>query len=187
MKIPLTIIITVAALIVVGLATVFLGVYNVSAMNREGNLQRWLFSTAKNHSITRRAGNITVPPLGDSTKVAIGYMHYDEMCVTCHGGPGIEPSDIGQGLNPRAPELSGLVAKLSDAELYWILKNGIKMTGMPAFGNTHTDEQLWDMVAFVRLLPEMSPERYQAFAERMGDDESEEMMEMNEHHEHGHH
>jgi mono/diheme cytochrome c family protein len=84
------------------------------------------------------------------------------MCVTCHGAPGVDASEAGEGLNPAAPDLStGKVQKRSDGELFWLVQGGIRMTGMPAFGPTHNDEEIWKIVAFVRRLPALSPEEQQ--------------------------
>jgi len=77
----------------------------------------------------------------------------------------MEKSEIGEGLNPPPPDLAASVSDLSPQEIFWILKYGIKMTGMPAFGPTHDDEKLWDLTAFVKRLPTMTPDQYRAMAE----------------------
>jgi mono/diheme cytochrome c family protein len=83
------------------------------------------------------------------------------MCVTCHGAPGVDREEIGKGLNPEPPRLEKIVANWTDAELFWTVKNGIRMTGMPGFGGTHTDAEVRSIVSFVRRLPRMSPQEYQ--------------------------
>jgi mono/diheme cytochrome c family protein len=66
---------------------------------------------------------------------------------------------LAKGLNPSAPELqSSDTQAMSDGELFWTVKHGIRMTGMPAFAPTHTDAQIWKIVAFVRHLPNLTPE-----------------------------
>ena len=81
------------------------------------------------------------------------------MCVTCHGAPGVDASEAGEGLNPPAPDLTtGKVQKRTDGELFWLVQSGIRMTGMPAFGPTHKDEEIWKIVAFLRRLPALSPD-----------------------------
>ena len=69
---------------------------------------------------------------------------------------------------PSAPDLTNkeVVARWSDAELYWIIKNGIGETGMPALGPTHQDQEMWGVAAFVRQLPDISPQEYQAIGKR---------------------
>ena len=82
------------------------------------------------------------------------------MCVQCHGAPGKERGEIGKGLTPRPPSLIDAVPLWSSSELFWIVKNGIQMTGMPAFGPTHDDDRIWAIVSFVQQLPRMSPTQY---------------------------
>ena len=78
------------------------------------------------------------------------------------------PAKWGQGLRPQSPELSKVAHRWTPPQLFWILKQGIIATGMPAFGSTHTEDQLWDLVAFVQRLASLSPEQYRAFAQDTG-------------------
>jgi mono/diheme cytochrome c family protein len=89
------------------------------------------------------------------------------MCEVCHGAPGINQSELSSGLNPLAPELSHAVEDWSDEELFWITKYGIKMSGMPAWGNTHSDNEIWSIIAFVKQMPEMSDEEYKDFSKEV--------------------
>src|SRR3546814_12835451 len=82
------------------------------------------------------------------------------MCSSCHLAPGLEKSEISQGLYPRAPELFREPQR-SAKEQFWLIKHGVKLTAMPAWGKTHSDELIWDMVAFVRQMPKMSPAQSQ--------------------------
>jgi len=82
------------------------------------------------------------------------------MCAGCHGGPGVERGETGKGMTPTPPDLAEEAGEWSDAELYWITEHGIKLAGMPAFGPTHSDEEIAMIAAFVRLLPEMTAEEY---------------------------
>jgi len=84
----------------------------------------------------------------------------------------VEKSEVGLGLNPPAPDLAESAADLSPGEIFWILKNGIKMTGMPAFGPTHDDAKLWDITAFVGRLADMTPEQYRHPGGEHGGEES---------------
>ncbi|HEX6741616.1 MAG TPA: cytochrome c, partial [Sphingomicrobium sp.] len=99
--------------------------------------------------------------LGARKRIAAGAGLYDDMCAACHLGPGVERSELSQGLYPQAPELNRR-SDLGPAEQFWIIKHGVKLSAMPAWGKTHDDELIWDMVAFVRQLPNMSPEQYKA-------------------------
>lgn len=96
------------------------------------------------------------------------------MCSACHSAPGLEESPIQQGLNPKPPLLdSELVQRRSNEELFWIVKYGIKMTGMPAFGPTHDDIELWQIVGFMRRLPHIKAEEYQTMLKTIGKAEPE--------------
>ncbi len=163
-KILLTLAIALVVLVGLALAVIYAGTYDVSAANPEGSLTRWVLSTTMDNSVRHHAGGVVVPSLDDSALISLGFDHYNEMCVTCHGSPTSGRSEAGRGLNPPAPDLSEAASDWTPAELYWIIKNGIKMSGMPAFGLTHDERELWGMVAFVQKLPGMSAERYRAFS-----------------------
>ncbi|SYZ74158.1 Cytochrome C class I protein [Candidatus Zixiibacteriota bacterium] len=171
MKIFMTLIITIILLALIGLTVIMFGLYNVSAMNPDTGIKKWILSTASDNSVERHAAGITGPPLDDSSMVVLGYTHYSEMCVTCHGAPGIEPSEIGQGLNPHPPNLARSTRDMSDGEIFWVTKNGIKMTGMPAFGKTHSDDKIWAIVAFVKKMQNMTAEQYNAYGKTAGNTE----------------
>ena len=85
----------------------------------------------------------------------------------CHGAPGVKPKPW-VVLTPDPPDLSTAVRKWTDAQLYWIVKHGIKMSGMPAFGPSHSEEELWGIVAFLRKLPGMAPEEYERLTGHQG-------------------
>ena len=145
---------------VVGLA-VYSGAYNIAADDPHSRAIYWLTSTVRARSIAVRASNITIPlDLRDPKRIAAGAAEYGEMCSGCHLAPGLERTEISKGLYPSAPELSR-GSGLTPAEQFWVLKHGIKMTGMPAWGPTHDDDLLWDIVAFMQKLPSLSPQQYQ--------------------------
>lgn len=148
-----------------GLAFINSGLFDVAATKPDAGVVKWVLETTREKSIRSRSKDITVPSLDDESLVETGLRNYDQMCVGCHGAPGIPQSVIGEGLNPEPPDLSEEAAFMAPAELFWITQNGIKMTGMPAFGPTHSDEELWSMVAFMQKLPDLSPEKYKAMKE----------------------
>lgn len=153
-------------LIVVSLIIImflYSGIYNIGATSPHNKLTLWMINTLKDNSIEHHAKGIAVPNLNDSSMVNLGFAHYREMCVGCHAGPGLSRDEIGQGLYPMAPKLAESAKELSPSELFWITKNGIKMTGMPAFGKTHSDEKIWAIVSFLEKLPGMSNEQYNQF------------------------
>ncbi|MBV8202823.1 MAG: cytochrome c [Acidobacteria bacterium] len=164
------ILVAVIVLLAVGAAGfAYSGMFDVAAAVPEPQWRQRLFETVKDRSIDRRIAALpAAPPLGDPQQVRTGLIHFNEMCVTCHGAPGVPKSEIGVGLNPDPPDLQHEGAEQSPVRLFWVLKNGIKMTGMPAFGTTHTDEQLWSMVAFLKQLPKLNPEQYAAMLKEAG-------------------
>jgi mono/diheme cytochrome c family protein len=142
-------------------ALVLMGSFDVAADKPHSQPVFWLMNTVRERSVVVRAAGMTVPSdLTDAKRIASGAAQYDEMCSLCHLAPGMTRTEISRGLYPRAPELrrgSGL----SPAEEFWVVKHGLKMTGMPAWGVTHDDELLWDVVAFLRKLPELTADQYQ--------------------------
>jgi mono/diheme cytochrome c family protein len=165
MKYALVVLATLAVLGLLALVFPYTGLYDVAADGEHSGLEEWYLSTLSARSIRARAGGIAVPAeLADSARVARGAVAFSQMCRTCHGAPGRERSVTGQGMAPTPPRLSEAAAEWEPEEVYWILAHGIKMAGMPAYGPTHSDEELWELVAFVESLPEMTPERYEALA-----------------------
>ena len=148
-------------LLVAAAVGIYAGLYNMAADVPHTQPVYWLFETVRDRSIAARARNTIVPnDLDDSNRVSRGAGQYAEMCSSCHLAPGMKRTEISRGLYPRAPELRRKT-DLTPAEQFWIVKHGVKMTGMAAWGVTHEDELLWDVVAFVRKLPELTPEQYE--------------------------
>ncbi|MFN3695201.1 MAG: c-type cytochrome [Ignavibacterium sp.] len=177
MKILLTVLMTLAALFLLFLIYIYSGWHNVSAMNEESGLIKWVLNTTKNNSVESRIKDISVPDLKNSSLIKEGFEHYKEMCESCHGAPGIEETELSKGLNPPAPYLVEEAKEIDPKKLFWITKNGIKMTGMPAWGKTHSDESIWAIVAFIKTMYDMSAEDYK----KMTNDS----VEQNKNHEHG--
>lgn len=139
------------------------GFYNIAASVEHFPIVQSMLSETLDRSVHHHAKGIQPPAtLKDPNMLRVGFIHYDEMCAMCHGAPGIGRSEVGEGLYPEAPSLAAVLDDWTPSELYWITKNGIKMSGMPSFGKTHTDDELWAIVAFVLTLPNVSPELYLA-------------------------
>lgn len=151
------------------LGYVLVGGYDVAATEPHTGIGEWVLETTMERSIRARASDIRVPE-PDSALMSEAFLHFHEMCVVCHGAPGIEQGEIGRGMMPNPPELSDEAEEWSPAELFWITKHGIKLAGMPAFGPTHSDEQLWGIVHFVRRLPDMTPAEYREWVDAAGAD-----------------
>jgi mono/diheme cytochrome c family protein len=136
---------------------IYSGTYNVAATVPHSEIATWVFNTVKMSSVRKHSEGIKEPSLEGEALVREGFEHYEDMCVGCHGAPGTDPA---KEFNPAPPALADVVRELRPAELFWIIKNGIKMTGMPESGSTHSDDEIWGIVAFAMRLPEMSPEQY---------------------------
>ena len=110
--------------------------------------------------MARRAPKENNPYAGEPAAIATGLDQYRNNCVICHGAPGVAGAALSKGINPPAPALGKSGDDTPDGELFWVIKHGIRMTAMPAFGPTHTDEEIWKIVAFIRHLPDLTaPER----------------------------
>jgi len=141
-------------------AAIYAGLYGVAATSPHWRVTSWLLETARTRSIKAQAARITAPPgLGDPAKVVLGVEHYAAHCAVCHGAPGVPKGDIAHGLYPPPPDLAKAAPLYTPAELFWIVKHGIKMTGMPAWSD-HSDEEIWATVGFLEKLPGMSEQDY---------------------------
>ena len=147
--------------LIVGATVVWGGLYNVAASEPHRGAVRSVIDTALVNSVQRRAEGLQ-PPRFTRAQLEEGYREFAEYCVHCHGAPGSEPHEWTAGMRPEPPDLSKAARQWSTAELFWIVKHGIKMTGMPAFGETEPDETIWSIAGFVKRLPDMSPEQYAA-------------------------
>lgn len=140
---------------------IYSGVYDIAATTPHYGTTWRMLRTVMEQSIKRRARDVKVPELDDPGKVHMGFKYFNEMCVVCHGAPGVAPSQLSKGLYPEAPDLVISAAGWKPAELYVIVKDGIKMSGMPAWSPTHSGEELWAIVAFLKVLPTMPGNEYQ--------------------------
>lgn len=148
-------------LLLVALTVAYSGAYNVAATEDHAAIVRWAFDTTMHNSVAARAEVIEVPPTeGD---VAAGAVEYKAMCEHCHAGPGADRAPWAQGMLPQPPHLTEHAEKWAPNQIFWLVKNGVKMTGMPAFGRSHEDHTLWNIAAFVKQLPGMTAQDYAAF------------------------
>jgi mono/diheme cytochrome c family protein len=173
------------AIIVLGaIAFIYFGFYNIAADAPHTRPVYAVIESLRDRSIAVHAQGIEPPAdLASAQRVSVGAGLYGEMCAGCHLGPGVEPSEMSKGLYPQAPILAEH-HDLTPAQQFWIIKHGIKMTAMPAWGKTHPDPLIWDMVAFVRKLPGMSPAEYKRLVASAPAEHDEMMEEMGS--EHGH-
>jgi mono/diheme cytochrome c family protein len=162
MKVLFGMLLGVVLAVAAAFAFISTGSFNTSAAEPPGGLEKAIGTMALNRSVARRAPK-TTNPLSGPDVVRAGLAHYREMCVTCHGAPGVDASEAGEGLNPPAPDLTlERVQHRTDGELFWILQKGVRMTGMPSFGATHKDPEIWKIVAFLRHLPQITKDEQAA-------------------------
>jgi mono/diheme cytochrome c family protein len=144
------------AILVAVVAAVFFfgGFYSVAANKPDPRVVSWSLEKIRSTSIARRTQFAAPANLDDPGMVQAGARAYSQRgCPCCHGAPGVKSPDIYKGMNPEPPDLKN-VASSEPAELFWVIKNGIKMTGMPSFGTIGMDDnEIWSVVAFVRKLP----------------------------------
>jgi len=158
-----TLMLVVVVGLVAGVGAVFgLGGYNVAADAPHWAATDYLFGEIRQRSIAAHSGAVQPPADLDAEKrIGKGAVGYAEMCAGCHLSPGVVNTELREGLYPQPPDLVKTPAR-DPKHAFWVIKHGIKMTGMPAWGRSHKDDQIWSMVAFLRKLPDLSPQRYGA-------------------------
>ncbi|QDM20585.1 cytochrome c [Tardiphaga sp. vice304] len=149
------------------------GAYDMGADAPHWDVTRRVIETIRDRSIAAHSRNIDLPELQDEQRVSKGAGQYAAMCVNCHLAPGIKDSEIRPGLYPQPPNLSE--QRIDPKRAFWVVKHGLKMSGMPAWGVGHDDDTIWSIVAFVTRLPGLSADHYKEMVanappdEEMGD------------------
>ena len=135
------------------------GVYNVAADDMHTRPVHFVLETARERSILARAGRLDVPPgLDDPARIVQGAGNYAAMCAGCHLAPSMAETEMSQGLYPAPPNLSQYGVDAPKA--FWVIKHGIKASGMPAWGKNMEDEHIWNMAAFLQVLPTLDAAAY---------------------------
>jgi mono/diheme cytochrome c family protein len=142
----------------------FGGFFNVAASQDDPDIVNWAIEHVRAASIGRHATDLPTGSLDAPALVQAGAKAFSTRgCVNCHGGPGVEWAKFSEGLNPGPPDLKDVVDDPAE-EIFWVIKNGIKMTGMPSFGKIEVpDAEIWSIVAFVKKLKTVSEEDYKAW------------------------
>lgn len=143
---------------------IYSGLYNIAASDPHAAPIRWAVHTTMHNSVEVRVADVEPPDLDDQAMITQGARTYEAMCAECHMKPGGQSSALREGLNPTPPSLIEQ-DDWSPAAQFWIIKHGIKMSGMPAWGETHEDGEIWEMVAFLQKLPTLSEQRYATLSE----------------------
>jgi mono/diheme cytochrome c family protein len=149
-------------------AVIYFGLISVAADEPHAAPVTALLEKARNRSIAVRVDSIDVPDLGDTARIQAGSGNYAAMCASCHLAPGQASTELSQGLYPEPPNLTQTGLQGNPARTFWVVKHGIKGTGMPAWGKSIDDRYIWDMVAFLQQLPSLDAEQYQSMVRASG-------------------
>jgi len=143
----------------------FGGFFNVGADWEDPGPVVSALTRVRSASISRRAHANPPMPLDEAATISAGAQHYAKAgCTHCHGAPGAEWSKFSEGLNPGPPDLKDVVKEREPAQLFWVVKHGIRMTGMPSFGKAGvSDTEVWQIVAFLKKLPNVSDADYKSW------------------------
>ena len=171
-------VLTTVAVLVLGAAAAFAlfvgtGAYNFAADEPHTAAVHSLLETMRDRSIETRAAGLQAPDLSEPKRIVQGAGNYNAMCVGCHLSPGMAESELSKGLYPAPPNLSK--EKVEPAQAFWVIKHGIKASGMPAWGKSMSDEYVWNMAAFLQELPKLDADRYKEMVAHSG----------GHHHDHG--
>jgi len=168
-------IVVLAVILAVGAgAFVYSGIYNIGADDHHTKPVFAVMQALRDRSIHVRSDDIKVPNLDDPQLILKGAGQYAAMCTGCHLKPGVENSELRKGMYPQPPNLSKVHIDPQDA--FWVIKHGIKMSAMPAWGMAgHDDPTIWSMVAFIEKLPGMTPAQYKAIVAKAPPDEDMDM------------
>lgn len=144
---------------------VYSGFYNISATDQHTAPVYRLLDYAMRRSIMARTGDSPVPDLRDAQRVRRGAAHYREHCVQCHGAPGVAPDALAMGMTPAPANLVGTARHWKPEEMFWVVRHGVKMSGMPAWRYRMADDEIWDTIAFVVASVTMTTRDYAAMTQ----------------------
>lgn len=145
---------------------VWSGTYNIGADDAHWRATHALLEALRERSIATRAAALRVPALDDPARIRQGAGNYAAMCTGCHLAPGMAPTEISRGLYPAPPDLTK--RPVDPARAFWVIKHGIKASGMPAWGRSMEDVYIWNMVAFLQVLPRLGAGQYKALVASSG-------------------
>ena len=174
-----SLVIALALLTVLGLGIyAYSGTYPVGADEPHAGPTFWLLATVRDRGVAAQSRSVTPPPdLESPQRMSIGAGQYATMCSNCHLAPGYESGETWEGLYPRPPRLAQ-GTDLTPAEVFWVVKHGLKFSGMPAWGKSHSDDEIWDLTAFVLRLSRLTPAQYKDIVAHAPRDEDMLMMPM---------
>lgn len=144
------------------------GIYNISAIAPHSGPVYKLLEFAMRRAVKVRAGSIDAPAdLEDRRRIENGLVLYRQHCLQCHGAPGVSPHPVAMGMQPSPGNLVAAAREWTPSEIYWLIRYGVKMSGMPAWQYRISDPEIWDTVAFVGAQAKMAPIEYQEWSRRV--------------------
>jgi mono/diheme cytochrome c family protein len=154
--------------IIVGIGAVaffFGGFYSVAGTAEDPAVVTWALTQVRTASINRHAHDQPPASINDPAGVQAGAKAFaTHGCTSCHGGPGVNWAKFSEGLHPDPPDLKEIVDHRTPAQLFWVVRNGINMTGMPSFALAGVkDDEIWSIVAFLKKLPGVSEADYKTW------------------------
>jgi mono/diheme cytochrome c family protein len=155
-----------AIIVGIGAAVFFLGgFYSVAGTAEDPAIVRWALTQARTASVNRHAHDQPPASINDAKSVEAGAKAFGAYgCANCHGAPGVPWMKYSEGLQPDPPDLKKVVDQRTPSQLFWVVKNGINMTGMPSFALAGAkDEEIWAIAAFLKKLPSVSEADYKAW------------------------
>jgi mono/diheme cytochrome c family protein len=143
----------------------FGGFFNVAASEEDNPAVKWALIRVRSAAIERHASGTPPMKLDDPAVIQNGARAFAKAgCANCHGAPGVEWSKFSEGLNPDPPDLKESAAGYEPANIFWVVKNGVRMTGMPSFGKAGVaDNDIWQITAFIKALPKVSEADYKSW------------------------
>lgn len=147
-----------------GLFVMISGIVPIKASSGHWPITAALLDFAKRRSVATHTLGVTAPPLDDRALVLKGGGHYDFACEPCHGSPVLQQPRIAGAMTPRPPDLRSIALTYDPEHLFYIVKHGIKFTGMPAWPAQTRDDEVWAVVAFLRTMPQLDADRYNDLA-----------------------
>jgi hypothetical protein len=151
--------------VIAAAAFFFGGFYSVAGTAGDPPVVSWALAHIRATSIARHATDNSTASLDDPAIVQAGARAFSTRgCTNCHGGPGVDWAKFAEGLRPEPPDLKEIAPDRTPQQLFWVVKNGINMTGMPSFGAIDVpDQEIWSIVAFVKKLPTVSDDDFKAW------------------------
>ncbi len=141
------------------------GIVSIKASSGHWPVTEWFMHTGLERSVALHSIGIKPPPLDDSDLIIKGAAHFEIGCRPCHGSPGLPQPRIASQMTPHSPNLGALIPNWEPNELFYIVKHGVKFTGMPAWPALHRDDEVWAVVAFLQKLPQLNEAEYRRLAQ----------------------